>query len=124
NAAGAKYRFSNEGGNRVGAFARDQLLELIDTVSNEISLAHRRVGAAEVVGCLGMEDAIKRQVELVVEQLQAGERAGNQTRAVVAAPARDDFFLLRPAENVVIVPDQLDVGFVGVGAAQAEIDLR
>src|SRR5690606_39687020 len=87
NAAGAKYRFANEGGNRVGAFASDQLFELIYTVSNEISLAHRRIGAAEVVGRLGMEDAVKRQVELVVEELEASQRAGDQARAVIAAPA-------------------------------------
>ncbi len=86
-------------------------------------LGHGGVGAAEVVGRLGVEDAVERQVELVVEELQAGERAGDEAGAVVAAPAGDDLLLLGAAEDVVVIPDQLDVGLVGVGAAEAEVDL-
>jgi hypothetical protein len=43
---------------------------------------------------------------------------------VIAAPARDDLLLLGAAEDVVVVPDELDVGLVGVRPAEAEIDLR
>src|SRR3546814_9929013 len=70
-----------------------------------------------------MDHLGERQVELLVEQLEAGERAGHQARAVIAAPARDDLLLLRPAEDVVVVPDELDVGLVGVRAREAEVDL-
>src|SRR3546814_1513005 len=70
-----------------------------------------------------MYHLVERQVELLVEQLEAGERAGHQARAVIAAPARDDLLLLRPAEDVVVVPDELDVGLVGVRAREAEVDL-
>jgi hypothetical protein len=41
---------------------------------------------------------------------------------VIAAPARDDLLLLGPAEDVVVIPDELDVGLVGVRPAKAEID--
>src|SRR3546814_9135904 len=70
-----------------------------------------------------MYHLVERQVELLVEQLEAGERAGHQARAVIAAPARDDLLLLRPAEDVVVVPDELDVGLVGVRAREAAVDL-
>ena len=43
-------------------------------------------------------------------------------RAVIAAPARDDLFLLRPAEHVVVVPDDLDLRLVGVRPGQPEED--
>ena len=95
-----------------------------DAVGGEGGLVHRRVGAAEVVGRLGVEDLREGQVELLVEALEAGQRAGHQAGAVVAAPARDDLLLLRAAEDVAVVPDELDVGLVGVGAAEAEVDLR
>ncbi len=57
-----------------------------------------------------------------MEEIEPGQRAGHDAGAVIAAPARDDLLLLRPAEDVVVVPDQLDVGLVGVRAGQAEID--
>ncbi len=63
------------------------------------------------------------QVELLVEGFEAGQGAGHQAGAVVAAPAGDDLLLPRAAEDVVVIPDQFDVGLVGVGAAEAEVDL-
>jgi hypothetical protein len=41
---------------------------------------------------------------------------------VIAAPARDDLFLLRAAEDIVVVPNQLDVGLVGIRSGLAEVD--
>lgn len=32
------------------------------------------------------------------------------------------FFLFRAAENVVVVPDELDIGFIGIGPGQAKIN--
>ena len=90
---------------------------------HELGLAHREVVAAEIIGRLGVDHLAQRQVELLVEQLQPGQRARHQARAVIAAPARDDLLLLGPAEDVVVVPDQLDVGLVRVRAREAEIDL-
>ena len=42
---------------------------------------------------------------------------------MVTAPPRDDLFLFRPSKNVVVIPDQLDVGLVRIRPSQAEIDL-
>ncbi|MNP55648.1 hypothetical protein D3C76_1503090 [compost metagenome] len=64
----------------------------------------------------GVLDAFDRQVEVLVEAGQSGEAAGDQARTVVAALARDDLLLLRPAEHVVVVAHQLDLGLVGVRA--------
>ena len=121
-AAGAEDRLADEGGDRVRPLGQDHLLELVGAVLRELLLAHRAVGAAEIIGRLGVQDRRARQVEGVVEEVEAGQRAGHDARAVIAAPARDDLLLLGPAEHVVVVPDQLDVGLVGVGAGQAEID--
>jgi len=42
---------------------------------------------------------------------------------MITAPARDDLLLLRPAEDVVVVPNQLDLRLVGVRAGKPEIDV-
>ncbi|MNE89376.1 hypothetical protein D3C80_1867810 [compost metagenome] len=41
---------------------------------------------------------------------------------MVTAPTRNDLLLFRPAEYVVVIPNQLDVGLVGIGPGKAEID--
>src|SRR3546814_10803118 len=82
--------------------------------SSDVCSSDLLIPAPVIIRRLGMDHLGERQVELLVEQLEAGERAGHQARAVLAAPARDDLLLLRPAEDVVVVPDELDVGLVGV----------
>ena len=42
---------------------------------------------------------------------------------MIATPARDNLFLRGPPEDVVVIPDQLDVGLIRVRAGRAEIDL-
>ena len=113
-AAGAKHRFADEGRDGVGPFAFDQRLQLGHAMGDEIRLDLVNVGAAIVIGRLGMQDLRQRQVELLVKQFKPGQRSGHQARAVIAAPARDDLLLLGPSKDVVVVPDQLDVGFVRV----------
>jgi hypothetical protein len=122
--ARAEHRLADEGGDGLGAFREDQRLQPLGAPGRELFLGHARLGTAEVIGRLGVDHLRQRQVELLVEQLQPRQRAGHQPRAVIAAPARDDLLLLGPAEDVVVVPDQLDVGLVGVRPAEAEIDLR
>ena len=51
------------------------------------------------------------------------EADGNRD-AVIALQPRDDLLLLRPAERIVIVPDELDLRVVGVRARGAEEHLR
>ena len=80
------------------------------------------LGELPVVRAHRVPDLRQRQVERLVEHRQAGQAAGHQARAVIAALARDDLLLLGPAEHVVVVPDQLDLGLVGVRAGQAVVD--
>src|SRR3546814_2781473 len=100
-AASTHHRHPEEGGASVPAFGGDWLLPLGRAVGREFLLAHRLIPAPVIIRRLGMDHLGERQVELLVEQLEAGERAGHQARAVIAAPARDDLLLLRPAEDVV-----------------------
>src|SRR5690606_33683740 len=67
--------------------------------------------------------AVQRQVEVRVKRFQTGQAAGGDAGAVIAAMAGNDFLFLRAAQDVVVVPDDLDLGFIGVGAGQAVIDL-
>ena len=39
---------------------------------------------------------------------------------MVPAFTGDDFFLLRPANGVVVIPDQLDLGIVGIAAGESK----
>ena len=43
---------------------------------------------------------------------------------MIPTPARDDLFLFWTSQNVVIVPDHLDIGFIGIRTRQAKIDFR
>ena len=122
-APGAQNRLPDESGDGVGTFAFDQRLKLTYQMRGELRFAHVRVGAAVVIGRVGVDHLCQRQVELLVEQLQPSQRARHQTRPMIATPARDDLFLLGAAKDVVVVPDQLDVGLIRVRTAKAEIDL-
>ncbi len=122
-APGAQNRLPDEGGDGVGTFAFDQRFQFAHQVRGELCFAHVCVGAAVVIGRVGVHHLCQRQVELLVEQLQPSQRARHQTRPMIATPARDDLFLLGAAKDVVVVPDQLDVGLIRVRATKAEIDL-
>ncbi len=41
---------------------------------------------------------------------------------MISAPTRNDLLLFRAAKNIVVIPDQLDVGFVGIRTGQTKID--
>ena len=80
-------RLADEGGDGIRPFGQDHLLQLAGAVLGEILLAHVQIGAAEVIGRLGVQDRCARQVEGLMEQLQAGQAAGHDSRAMIAAPA-------------------------------------
>ena len=77
-AAGAQHRFADEGGNCLRPFLADQGVELVRAPGRELFLAHGRIGTAEIVGRLGVDHLWQRQVELLVEQVEPGERARHQ----------------------------------------------
>ncbi len=71
-----------------------------------------------------MTDHRQGHVETRMEAVEAGEPGRSHGDAVVTTPAGNDLFLLGPAQDVVVVPDQFQVGVVGVGTAIAEKDAR
>ena len=72
----------------------------------------------------GVEDPLDRQIEGLVEGGDAGQAAGGIGQAVIAAEPRDHLLLLRPAAQIVVIADQLEIGVVGVRARGAEEHLR
>ena len=58
-----------------------------------------------------------------MEGRQARQAARGDGDAVIGALAGDDLLLLRPAERVVEIPDQLDREIVGLGAGRGEMRL-
>ncbi len=123
NATGAEHRLADKGRNRLRPFGLYQRVEHFRTPRRKVLFAHRAVGAPIVIGRFGMQYRRERKVKSLVEEFQTRERSGHEPRAVIAAPAGDDLLLLRPAEDVVVVPDQLDVGLVGIGAGKPKIDV-
>ena len=121
-AAGAHDRLGEERGDRVGAFALDQRLEVVDHARAERALALARLGEPVPVWAAGMEEALQRQVPGAVVDRDAGEAGGGAGQPVIAAEARDDLLLRRLSPKVVVVADQLDVGVVGIRARAAEKD--
>ncbi len=70
-----------------------------------------------------MADGASREVKGVVVEAEAGEAAGDHRAAVVTAVPADDLLLLWLAFQVVVVPHELHVGFVGIRARHAIEDL-
>src|SRR5262245_19366123 len=55
---------------------------------------------------------------------QAGERGGRNGDAVISLEPADDLLLLRTADGIVVVPDELHLAVIGFRARRAEEDLR
>ena len=119
-AADAHQRLGDECRNRVGAFTLDQLLEVAREPRRVVLLALAFLRAAIVVGRVGVQERRQRHVEHLVKRRQTREPRGGERRAVIALEARDDFLFLRPPDGVVVIPDELDLRVVGIGAGVAE----
>ncbi len=88
----------------------------------ELALVDARFRVPEVMRRHRVQHRPLRQVERVVVVVEAGEAARHDGAAVIAAPARDDLLLVRAPEDVVVVPDDLELGLVGIRAREAELD--
>src|SRR4051795_6835573 len=69
-------------------------------------------------GCV--QDARDRQIEIDLVAGQTGERGRRNGHAMIGLLPADDLLLARPAERIVHVPDQLDLGIVGLRSGIAE----
>ena len=119
-AAGREHGLRNERGHGLRSLGDDQRFELLREPRRETVLRLALAGLAVVVRVGGVQDVRDRQVEVLVERRQAGQAAARNGDAVVAPEARDDLLLLGLADEVVVVPHQLDLRVVGVRPRQAE----
>ena len=122
-AAGAHYRFADERGNRVRPFGQYQLIQFFSTVVRKFLLTHAFLCAVIVMRRNRMFHRVYGQVEMSLEHGQTGQAAGHDAGTVITAQARDDLVSLRASKHVIVVPGQLDLGFIGVGTGHAVIDL-
>jgi hypothetical protein len=119
-AAGAHHRLGNESGDGVGAFLDDQRVKLGGKPRGKIFLALAVLGKTVMMRAAGVEEAGQRQVEVAMVGRQSGQRSGNDGNAVIALDAADDLLLVRPAERIVEIPDELNLSVVGLRARVAE----
>ncbi len=55
----------------------------------------------------------RRQIERTMMVIETREASRHHSATVIPQPpARDDLFLIRPAQHIVVVPDDLELGFV------------
>ena len=120
--AGAQYWFTDHRGNGIRTFGENHFFEFLCAVNRELLLAHRVIFATVVDRRNGVFDALQRQVEVGVEHRQAGHRTGCNARPVIATVTRDHLLLLFAAKDIVVVPNQLELGLVGIRAGHAVID--
>ena len=119
-AAGAHHRFGDEGGDGVRAFRNDELFQRFGQPCGEGFLALAGFRAVVVVGCVGVQETVERQVEVAVVGVEPAEAGGGHRHPVVGPLAGDDLFLGRLADGVVVVPDHLHRAVVGLGTRVGE----
>ena len=119
----AEHGLSDEGTHRLGALTQDQCLELLGAALGELGFALAFMRFPVVMRRARMDDAGYRQIHVVMIEAHARERARDHAAAVIAAMARDDLLLLGLAAQVVVIPDELHLRFVGVRSGQAIEDL-
>ena len=118
------HRLGEEGADGVRPLALDQRLQLPDDPLDEGGLALAGLGVVVVARAGGVQDPGDRQVEVDVVGGQPGQAGRRDGDAVIAALAADDLLLVRLADGVVVVPDQLDRLVVGLRAGVGEQHLR
>ena len=92
--------------------------------ARELRLALSGLALAVEVRTGQVSHGNRRQIEIAVVVGQPREAAGRHRDAVIAPLARQELFLPRPSERVVVVPDQLDDGVVGFRAGVGEEHAR
>ena len=72
----------------------------------------------------GVKHALDRQIERLMKTADPGQAAGGVSQAVISPEPRDEFLLLRPVAQIIVIADQLEIGVVGVRARRAKENLR
>ena len=113
-----------EGGAGLRALGEDQVLEALRHAGRKRLLALPGLRELVVMGMVGVPEPLQGKVEVGVHEGLAGEAHRRRGRPVVALGAADDLLLLRLADGVVVVPDELDRGVVGLRPGRLEQHLR
>ena len=112
--SGPKHWLSNKGGDGIGALARNHLFQTGHAMGHKLRLALPQILPAEIIRRLCMQHIGQGQIKFLMKQLQPRQRSCNQPRAVIAPPTADDLLLLRPSKNIVIIPNEFDIGLIGI----------
>jgi hypothetical protein len=123
-AASPHDRLGDEGGDRFGALALDQLVEFGGHAGGELVLGLALGAEAVEVRARREDHVLDRQVEVGVHRRQAGQGARGDGDAVIGLDAADDLLLFGLPAGVVVVPGELHLHVVGLRAAGAEQHLR
>ncbi len=62
----AHHRLSEESGDGLRPFRQDALFNIVGQAGSEILFALTRLGVAEIMGAIDMQDVMDRQVEITV----------------------------------------------------------
>ena len=105
-----------------GSSRKDEGFEFGSAAGRKLLLCLAGVGSPIVMWRARPENGGDGQIHKVVVEVKPSHRACHDRIAVIASVAGDDALLLWLADEVVVVPDQLGVGFVGVRAGGAVED--
>ena len=109
-AARAHGRFCPESSDRLRPFIDDIGVQFFREACREIFFRFARL---RIVVVMRRTDVMKapardRRIKKLVIGWQARQRSSRQRNAVIALQARNQLFLLRPANRIIHVPDHLD----------------
>ena len=111
--ARAEHGFGDERSDGVGSLVEDQLLQFVRHAGRERFLGFPVPRVVIIMGTGRVQDVGDGRVEILVGIGKPGETRRRQGDAVIRASPGDDFFLLRTAADIVVIPDDLDLGVVG-----------
>ncbi len=123
-AAGAHHGFGDHRRHGVGTLAEDALLERLSHARGECLFALPGLPESIPVRAIDVQDVRDRQVEIAVIVGKPGEAGARDSHAVIPLHPAQDLFLLRAADRIVVIPDQLDHGIVGLRARVHEEHFR
>src|SRR5581483_11261017 len=105
-------------------FLKDALIERFGKTRSECFFRFAGLSEAIPVGTIDVDNIRDWKIEIAVIVRQPGEARAGYGDAVIRLRAADDFLLLRTAERVVVIPDQLYRGVVRFRSGVDEEYLR
>ena len=119
-AAGPHNGFSNKRSNGFRPLAFYQLLQIVYQSLKELGLGLARQTLAVIMRRCCVQHSWHRQIEGCMERRQTREGTACNGDPVITPLTRNDFFLFRSADCIVVVPNQFDLGIVCVATGQTK----